>query len=67
MGQLGDLFPGAKIRKDTPEEAGNGQRFDPGPLDLDSGVVRLRPRREAARSGEQPVREADERGDQGQD
>ena len=44
MGQLGELFPGAKIRKDTPEEAGNGQRFDPGPLDLESGVVRLRPK-----------------------
>ncbi|HVV24708.1 MAG TPA: hypothetical protein VHF06_35080 [Pseudonocardiaceae bacterium] len=44
MGQLGELFPGAKIRKDTPEEAGNGQKFEPGPLDLDSGVVRLAPR-----------------------
>jgi hypothetical protein len=44
MGQLGELFPGAKIRKDTPEDAGNGQRFDPGPLDLESGVVRLRPK-----------------------
>lgn len=44
MGQLGGLFPGAKLRKETPEDAGNGQGFDPGPLDLDSGVVRLAPR-----------------------
>jgi hypothetical protein len=44
MGQLGEMFPGAKLRKDTPEDAGNGQRFDPGPLDLDGGVIRIRPR-----------------------
>jgi hypothetical protein len=43
MGQLGELFPGAKLRRDTPEDAGTGQRFEPGPLDLDSGVIRLRP------------------------
>lgn len=43
MGQLGEMFPGAKLRKDTPEEAGTGQRFEPGPLDLDGGVVRLAP------------------------
>lgn len=44
MGQLGEMFPGAKIRKDTPEDAGDGQGFEPGPLDLDSGVIRLRPK-----------------------
>jgi hypothetical protein len=44
MGQLGELFPGAKIRRDTPEDAGVGEKFEPGPLDLDSGVVRLAPR-----------------------
>lgn len=43
MGQLGDLFPGAQLRKDTPEDAGNAQKFDPGPFDLDSGVIRLAP------------------------
>jgi hypothetical protein len=43
MGQLGELFPGAKLRRDTPEESGTGQRFEPGPLDLDGGVIRLRP------------------------
>jgi hypothetical protein len=43
MGQLGELFPGAKLRREMPEEAGTGQRFEPGPLDLDGGVIRLRP------------------------
>jgi hypothetical protein len=43
MGQLGEMFPGARLGKDTPEEAGSGQGFQPGPLDLDSGVIRLRP------------------------
>ena len=62
MGQLGELFPGAKIRKDTPEDAGNGQRFDPGPLDLDSGVVRLRGRR--PREEDQAAKPDPEVGDQ---
>jgi hypothetical protein len=44
MGQLGELFPGAKLRRDTPEEAGSGQGFQPGPVDLESGVIRLTPR-----------------------
>ena len=44
MGQLGELFPGAKLRKETPEDAGSGQRFDPGPLDLEGGVIRLAPK-----------------------
>ncbi len=43
MGQLGELFPGAKLRRETPDEAGSGQRFEPGPLDLDGGVIRLAP------------------------
>jgi hypothetical protein len=42
MGQLGDMFPGAKVQ-DSGDEDSNGERFQPGPLDLDSGVVRLRP------------------------
>lgn len=50
MGQLGEMFPGAQLRKDTPEDAGNGQKFEPGPLDLDSGVIQLRPRPVAAAS-----------------
>jgi hypothetical protein len=41
MGQLGELFPGAKMQRETPEEEGSGQGFQPGPLDLDGGVIRL--------------------------
>ena len=48
MGQLGELFPGQKLGRQTPDEAGTGERFEPGPLDLDSGVVRLTPRPAAA-------------------
>jgi len=44
MGQLGEMFPGAKLRKESADEEGSGQGFEPGPLDLDSGVIRLRPR-----------------------
>lgn len=44
MGQLGDLFPGAKLQREDTEDADSGQTFEPGPLDLDSGVIRLRPR-----------------------
>jgi hypothetical protein len=58
MGQLGDMFPGAKLRKDTPEEAGNGQRFEPGPLDLDGGVVQLRAPR-PARPADEPADDED--------
>lgn len=53
MGQLGEMFPGAKLRRETPEEAGSGQSFQPGPLDLDGGVIRLAPR-------PAPVEEPDE-------
>ncbi|MBP2471410.1 hypothetical protein JOF53_000282 [Crossiella equi] len=44
MAQLGELFPGRKIGKVTSDEDGTGEKFDPGPLDLDSGVVRFTPR-----------------------
>lgn len=47
MAQLGDMFPGAKLRRETPDEEGSGQGFEPGPLDLDGGVVRFAPRRPA--------------------
>ncbi|HEX3788714.1 MAG TPA: hypothetical protein VHW44_12695 [Pseudonocardiaceae bacterium] len=49
MGQLGELFPGApKLRQESDEDDGTGQRFQPGPLDLDSGVVRLAPKAKPA-------------------
>ncbi|OLR94023.1 hypothetical protein [Actinokineospora bangkokensis] len=45
MATFGELIPGSKLRKVTDEDAGTGERADPGgPLDLDSGVVFLRPR-----------------------
>ena len=44
MGQLGEMFPGAKLQKEILDEEGSGQGFEPGPLDLDSGVIRVRPR-----------------------
>jgi hypothetical protein len=53
MGQLGELFPGAQLRKDTPEDAGNAQKFDPGPLDLDAGVVRLAPAKPVERDDDE--------------
>jgi hypothetical protein len=57
MGQLGELFPGAKLRREIPDEAGSGQRFEPGPLDLDGGVIRVRPRPVPA-ADEQPSEQA---------
>jgi hypothetical protein len=42
MGQLGDMFPGRKLDDQGKDEAGGGQLFEPGPLDLDGGVIRIR-------------------------
>lgn len=45
---LGELFPGRKLRDESGED-GDGQSIgDPWDIDLDSGVVRLRPMRPAA-------------------
>lgn len=50
MGLFGELFPGRKLRQDgEDEDAGSGQPLERGPLDLDSGVVFLRPRATEAR------------------
>jgi hypothetical protein len=51
MGQFGEMFPG-KQNKETPEEAGTGQGFPPGPIDLDGGVIYVR-RRVTERQDEQ--------------
>lgn len=40
MGVLGELFPGPKIRKEN-DEAGNGEKWQLGPIDLDSNTVVL--------------------------
>lgn len=45
MATFGELIPGMKLRKVADEDAGTGERADPGgPLDLEAGVVFLRPR-----------------------
>jgi len=41
MGVLGELFPGPKI-SDEAGEAGDGETFRLGPIDLEKGVVQLR-------------------------
>jgi hypothetical protein len=40
MGAFGELFPGAKI-KDKAGEAGNGQKWRLGPIDLENGLVQV--------------------------
>ena len=40
MGVFGELFPGAKI-KDEAGEAGDGQKWRLGPIDLDKGLVQV--------------------------
>ena len=38
MGVLGEMFPGRKLRSEA-GDAGNGQGWRLGPIDLDAGVV----------------------------
>jgi hypothetical protein len=40
MGAFGELFPGAKI-KDEAGEAGDGQKWRLGPIDLEKGLVQV--------------------------
>ena len=40
MGVLGEMFPGRKIRSEA-GEAGSGQGWRLGPIDLDAGVVEV--------------------------
>jgi hypothetical protein len=40
MGVLGEMFPTRKLRSEA-GEAGSGQGFRFGPIDLDSGVVEV--------------------------
>jgi hypothetical protein len=41
MGAFGELFPGPKVR-DEASEAGDGQKWRLGPIDLENGVVQVR-------------------------
>jgi hypothetical protein len=52
------MFPGRKL-DDQGKEAGDGQLFQPGPLDLDGGVIRVR---RAAAVSEAAVSEEDTEG-----
>jgi hypothetical protein len=56
MGQFGELFGGVKLRKESQEDQGTGERFEPGPLDLDAGVIPARP---AQQQAEQPREQAE--------
>jgi hypothetical protein len=40
MGVLGEMFPSRKLRSEA-GEAGDGQRWRLGPIDLDKGVVEV--------------------------
>jgi hypothetical protein len=40
MGVLGEMFPGRKVRSEA-GEAGNGQGWRLGPIDLEAGVVEV--------------------------
>jgi hypothetical protein len=44
MGQFGELFGAPKLRKESAEDEGTGERFEQGPLNLDGGVIAIRPR-----------------------
>ncbi|MGW0518551.1 MULTISPECIES: hypothetical protein [unclassified Crossiella] len=57
MAQLGELFPSRKLGKVTSDEDGTGEKFERGPLDLDSGVVRFG--RPAQRKAAEPTDEQD--------
>ncbi|WP_185845472.1 hypothetical protein [Kibdelosporangium aridum] len=43
MAQFGELFGPGKLRKESSDDQGTGDRFEPGSLDLDAGVIRIRP------------------------
>lgn len=57
MAQLGELFPSRKLGKVTDGDEGTGEKFQPGPLDLDSGVVRFG--RPAPRKAAEPKTDED--------
>jgi hypothetical protein len=48
------MFPGRKLDDQGKDEAGGGQIFEPGPLDLEGGVIRIR------RAAPQSEQEADQ-------
>lgn len=49
------MFPGRKLDDEAKDEAGGGQLFEPGPLDLEGGVIRVRRAPEPKPEGESTV------------
>ncbi|SMC63776.1 hypothetical protein [Kibdelosporangium aridum] len=43
MAQFGELFGPGKLRKESSDDQGTGDLFDPRSVDLDAGVIRIRP------------------------
>ncbi|AEA27440.1 hypothetical protein ACFQ34_09540 [Pseudonocardia benzenivorans] len=62
MGVLGELFPGPKIRKEN-EESGTGEKWQLGPIDLDSNTVVLHRGGDATQGGFEAVEGVDADGD----
>ncbi|RTL70632.1 MAG: hypothetical protein EKK42_00600 [Pseudonocardiaceae bacterium] len=62
MGVLGEMFPGPKIR-DESSEAGNGEQWQLGPIDLDSNTVVLHRGGDATQSDMEAVVVEDADGD----
>lgn len=58
MGAFAEMFPGRKLEQEARDEDSTGEGDRPrlldGPLDLDAGVVRVVPPREAAGRAEKP-------------
>lgn len=53
MGVLGEMFPSRKLRSEA-GEAGDGQGWRLGPIDLDKGVVEVHRAEPARDSGSEP-------------
>lgn len=64
MGVLGEMFPGPKIR-DESSEAGDGEKWQLGPIDLDSNTVVLHRPGSATEGGFEAVEGVDVGGDGG--
>lgn len=60
MAQFGELFGPGKLRKESSDDQGDGERFERGPFDLDSGVVRIRPLPRKAPEQEKAAEQEDE-------
>jgi hypothetical protein len=55
MGQFGELFGPGKLRKESAEDEGTGERFEHGPLDLEAGVIAVRPQAKDKPAKDEPA------------